>query len=130
MAKEKKSRVKRILPDIEETSKSVEKLTKDVQQVKEKSDKHIEETKKDLSADGKYREIKKRAKGRPKATHGKIRFTTLLDPDLRDKMNIIRGLTGYEVNEMYNEAVQVYIDKYQQANPSPNLDVLLKQRKG
>jgi len=74
-------------------------------------------------------EHKKRGKGRPKATHNKVRFTTLLDPDLRDKMNIIRGLAGYEVNQMFNEAVQEYINKYQQENPSPNLDKLLNQRK-
>lgn len=124
MAKTKKSRVSRILPDIEETTKAVEQLTKDVYKLQDKTSKAVNDF-----DDNKYPAIEKRSKGRPKATHGKIRFTTLLEKDLRDKMNLIKVLTGEEVNKMFSDAVRAYVAEWEKEHSGYDLEKMLGVRK-
>ena len=113
MAKQRKSSVKRELPSIEETTKAVEKLTKDVHSLKDKTTKAVNEYN-----PNQYPPIEQRGKGRPKATHGKKRFTTLLEKESIEMVKVISSVTGLEQNEIYSEAVQDYIEKFKKAYPT------------
>lgn len=123
--KQRKSRVTREFPDSEATTKAVATATKKARVVKAKLDEAVKESADTLERHPPLSE--KRKAGRPKATHGKIRFTTLLDPVLRDKMNLIRAITNKEVNEHFHKAVSSYIDQWQKDNSSIKLDDLLKR---
>jgi hypothetical protein len=56
----------------------------------------------------------KRRRGRPPVTHNRIRFTTIIEPELRRKMKTIAALNERAIHDVFNEALQQYVDRYEQ----------------
>jgi len=108
MAKTRKSSVKRQLPDIEQTTKAVEQLTKDVSKTGEQLKKAVADYDKD-----KYPVIGKKM-GRPKSEHGRVRFTTLVEPFQIEMIRAISSITGKEQHDLFNEAIADYLTKLKQ----------------
>lgn len=58
----------------------------------------------------------KRKVGRPKAVHNRIRFTSIVEQELRDKMKIIAIRQGIKINDAFNNALSNYVNAYEKKN--------------
>lgn len=58
----------------------------------------------------------KRKVGRPKAVHNRIRFTSIVEQELRDKMKIIAIRQGIKINDAFNNALLNYVNAYEKKN--------------
>lgn len=59
--------------------------------------------------------------GRPKATHNRIRFTSIVEETLRDKMKIIAIKRGIKINDAFNTALENYVNAFEKQNGEINL---------
>jgi len=57
-----------------------------------------------------------RGPGRPPADHSRIRFTTIIEPQLRTKIKIIAARDNRPIHDVFNEAVKQYVDRYEADN--------------
>ena len=96
MAKERKSKVNKLfpsereLPTPEETTKAVEEATGQPET--------------------------KRKPGRPPAEHDRVRFTTLITPELRAKIKIIAAREDEQIHNVFNLAVRQYVEAWEKQN--------------
>jgi hypothetical protein len=58
----------------------------------------------------------KRGPGRPKKTHDRVRFTTIIEPDLRRKIKAIAALTDNQIHDLVNQAIENYVSQYEKEN--------------
>ncbi|MFK7935851.1 MAG: hypothetical protein AB8G22_20220, partial [Saprospiraceae bacterium] len=63
----------------------------------------------------------KRRVGRPRAEHNRIRFTSIVEQDLRDKMKIIAIRQGIKINDAFNNALANYVRAWEKKNGSIEL---------
>jgi hypothetical protein len=61
-------------------------------------------------------EKSKRGPGRPKKTHDRVRFTTIIEPDLRRKIKAIAALTDNQIHDLVNQAIDNYVSQYEKEN--------------
>ena len=59
--------------------------------------------------------------GRPKAEHKRIRFTTLIEPELRAKIKIIAAREESQIHDLFGRAVKSYIEAWERINGKINL---------
>jgi hypothetical protein len=61
--------------------------------------------------------------GRPKAEHGRERFTTMIDPELRDRMKVLAIMEGVTASDLFNQAVADFLEKMEIGGAkTPNRD--------
>lgn len=53
-----------------------------------------------------------KGKGRPPATHGRVRFTTIIDPNKRDTMKLIALRQHRTISDVFDDAIAKYIAEY------------------
>jgi len=69
----------------------------------------LEELEGEAEASGQKEES--RSPGRPPATHGRTRFTTIIDPAKRDAMKLLALKAGKTISDVFEEAVSEYIHR-------------------
>jgi len=69
-----------------------------------------------LAAEATGQEEESRGRGRPPATHGRVRFTTIIDPAKRDEMKLIALKDHKTISDVFEEAVTDYIRRWKAEN--------------
>ena len=55
--------------------------------------------------------VEKRERGRPKKAHGRVKFTTIIDPLKRDELKILAIRQGRNVADILDELIEKYLKK-------------------
>ena len=128
MARERKTRnIKKLLskkaplPTKTEVSNSVARITNQKIEIKTsakilntqtKQEEKINSSKKTKSKTISPTSLKQRKRGRPKKEHGRVKFTTILDPTKRDKLKILAIHQKRNVADILDEIIDKYLKNH------------------